>query len=332
MATGSPIYGNFNTGLLNDYIIRPKNLTEYTALRGVTDFTQLAQFDQFETGYSQLYVLRMPRFLEKLASMPGNDYAANLVNSFKHMLEFEFRGLSGLPNITSNTFTISDGSNEQQIINDVVRDTSVELSSTFYERRGSLITKFLEYYLTGIKDPISKAKTYHGLIATNELAPGIENEVGTFMYVVTDNTYLRIERAFLLANVQFTQSETSMYDSEKGQIQNKEVSVGFRCFPIWGDDIDRAAKKLVEYTNGVSFTSNGKVVGKQGDYSQNAVDANAYAEKGVDGKEVNSFGNTIYESANYHWGMYSNDKYKSTNLDTNRLYDQLGGDKIFTDK
>lgn len=237
-----------NAGILNNYTVRPKNLTQYTALRGVVDFSQIGQFDQFETGYSFLSVIKMPRFIEKLAEY--DDGVAQMANSFQHMLEYEFRGMTGLPNITSNTFTITDGSNEQQMINDVVMETSVELTSNYFERSGSLITKFAEYYLTGIKDPKSKAKTYHGLIKHGLLAPSLENEVFTFMYYVTDNTYLRLEKAYLLANVQLTQAETSMYDSEKGQIQNKEIGINFRCFPITGTQVDKAAKALLEDITG----------------------------------------------------------------------------------
>jgi len=239
-----------NAGILNNYSIKPKNLTQYSALRGVVDFTQLGQFDQYETGYSFLSVIKMPKFMEVLATLDTG--VAAMVNSFKHILEYEFKGLTGLPNITSNTFNITDGSNEQQLINDVVRETSVELSSNYYERRGSLITRFAEYYLTGIKDPMSKAKTYHGLIKNGLLEPGLENEVFTFMYYVTDNTYLRLEKAYLLANVQLTQAETSMYDSEKGQISNKEITLNWRCMPITGSEVDKAAKKLLEDITGVS--------------------------------------------------------------------------------
>lgn len=239
-----------NAGILNNYVVRPKNLTQYTALRGVVDFSQIGQFDQFETGYSFLSVISMPRFIEVLGE--NNTGVKEMANSFKHMLEYEFRGLTGLPNITSNTFTITDGSNEQQMINDVVMDTSVELTSNYFERSGSLITRFVEYYLTGIKDPKSKAKTYHGLIKNGKLEPSLQNEVFTFMYYVTDNTYLRLEKAYLLANVQITQAETSMYDSEKGQIQNKEIGLNFRCFPITGVQVDKAAKTLLEDITGVS--------------------------------------------------------------------------------
>lgn len=245
---------NVNSGLINPYSIKPKNLTQYTALRGVVDFSQIGQFDQFETGYSFLSVLKMPKFLEILAEQDTG--VAQMVNSFKHMLQYEFRGLSGLPDIQGETFEITDGSNTQILINNVTRDTSVTLSSPYFERSGSLITKFAEYYLTGIKDPMSKAKTYHGLIKNNLLEPSLENEVFTFMYYVTDNTMLRLEKAYLLANVQLTKAETSMYDTTKGDIANKELSLEWNCFPITGYEVDKAAKVLLQDINGVSVTVN----------------------------------------------------------------------------
>ena len=245
---------NVNSGLINPYSIKPKNLTQYTALRGVVDFSQIGQFDQFETGYSFLSVLKIPKFLEILAEQDTG--VAQMVNSFKHMLQYEFRGLSGLPDIQGDTFEITDGSNTQRLINNVTRETSVTLSSPYFERSGSLITKFAEYYLTGIKDPMSKAKTYHGLIKNNLLEPSLENEVFTFMYYVTDNTMLRLEKAYLLANVQLTKAETSMYDTAKGDIANKDLSIEWNCFPITGYEVDKAAKVLLQDINGVSVTVN----------------------------------------------------------------------------
>lgn len=243
-----------NSGLINNFSIKPKNLTQYTALRGVVDFSQIGQFDQFETGYSFLSVLKMPKFLEILAEQDTG--VAQMVNSFKHMLQYEFRGLTGLPDIQGDTFEITDGSNTQRLINNVTRETSVTLSSPYFERSGSLITKFAEYYLTGIKDPMSKAKTYHGLIKHGLLEPSLENEVFTFMYYVTDNTMLRLEKSYLLANVQLTKAETSMYDSTKGDINNKEISLEWNCFPITGYEVDKAAKVLLQDINGVSVTVN----------------------------------------------------------------------------
>jgi hypothetical protein len=239
-----------NAGILNDYSVKPRNLTEYTAFRGVTDFTQIGQFNQFETGYSFLSVIKMPTFIEHLAAL--NDDVLTMANSFKHMLEYEFRGLSGLPDITGQTGQITDGINEMNYINRVTMDTSITVSIPYFEKSGSLITRFTEYYLTGIKDRMSQAKTYHGLIAMDDLHPGLENEVFTLLYYVTDNTYLRLERAVLLANAQITTAETSMYDTSRDQINNKETTIQFNCFPVMGEKVDKAASALLQDITGVN--------------------------------------------------------------------------------
>lgn len=240
-----------NNGILNDFTIKPRNLTQYTAFRGVTDFTQIGQFAQFESGYSFLSVIQMPKFMTKLGDK--NDNIKQLNASFKHMLEYEFRGLDGLPDMTGDTYEITDGINTQRLINKVTRDTAVTVSSNYFEKSGGLITKWSELFLTGIKDPMTQAKTYHGLIKHGELPPGPENEVFTMLYYVTDNTMLRLERAVLLCNCQLTTSRLSdILNSTKGDINNKEMSIEWNCFPVYGYEVDRAAKTLLEDITGVN--------------------------------------------------------------------------------
>lgn len=246
--------GVVNNGILNNYSLKPRNITQYTAFRGVTDFTQIGQFAQFETGYSFLSVLQMPEFMVKLGEQ--NSDIKSLVNSFKHMLEYEFRGLDGLPDIQGDTYEITDGINTQRLINKVTFDTAATVSSSYFEKTGGLITKFTELYLTGIKDKMSQAKSYHGLIKNNILAPGPENEVFTMLYYVTDNTMLNLERAVLLANCQFTTSRLSdILNSTKGDINNKEISLEWNCFPIMGYEVDKAANKLLQDITGVATST-----------------------------------------------------------------------------
>lgn len=271
-----------NSGIVNNYTIRPKNLTQYNAFRGVIDFSQPGQFDQFETGYSFLAVIKMPKFMELLAEQDAG--LKQMVQSFDHMLEYEFRGLTGLPDMQGDGYEVGDGVNTVRFLSNVSRDTSVELTSTFYERRGSLITKYIGEYLSGIKDPMSKAKTYHGLIANGVLEPSLENEVGTFMYMVTDNTMLRLEKAYLLCDVQFNRAEESMYDSTKGDINNREINVTFNCFPVTGYMVDKAAKSLLEDITGVNVTV--------GDSAGNAT----Y-------RTVKTDDVAVLDSANYRWGV-----------------------------
>lgn len=265
--------------LFNNFTITPRSLTQYTAFRGVTDFTNIGQFDQYESGYQFLEVISLPYWITKDTSI--SDYA----KSFKHMLEFEFRGLEGLPDLNSDAFTITDGINELRMINKVTMDTSVEVSMQYFEKRGSLITKFSEYYLTGLKDPKTQAKTYHGLIADGTVPPGLENEVFTMLYYVTDNTMLRLERAVLLCNCQLTKAELSMYNGSRDNISNKEMTISFNCFPVYGKEVDKAANYLLQNITGVNVTNKEGVIKYHGEGS------------------VAGAANTPLDSSSYRYGI-----------------------------
>lgn len=254
-----------NNGILNEYIKKPVNLTEYTAFRGVTDFTQIGQFSQFETGYSYLALISMPKFITMLAQQ-GNDYVKNLIDLFQHTLEYEFRSLDGLPDIGSENATITNGVQEINMINKVTEDSAVTITMPYFEKTGSPITKFCEYYLTGIKDKRTQAKTYHGLIANGLMNADYENEVFTLMYMVTDNTYLELEKSVLLANCQITKCE-NIYNSTKGEIGNKEISIEMQCFPVTGAAVDRAAKKLLQGITGVKVSQSNGIVRRSIDSS-----------------------------------------------------------------
>lgn len=265
-----------NQGIFNPYTINPRNLNNYTAFRGITDYTQIGQFDQYESGYQFLHVLQMPKFL----TVDGvSEKVREITQSFKHMLEYEFRGLDGLPDLTGDTYEITDGINTQRIINKVTRETSVTVSSSYFERRGGLISKFSEYYLTGIKDPYTQAKTYHGLIKNGILAPSLENEVFTMLYYATDNTMLRIERAFLLCNCQLTKAE-NIWNGSRDNISNKELAIEWNCFPVVGRQVDMAAKVLLQDITGIKInkTTNAPVESDYlgGDDSSNPLDSANY--------------------------------------------------------
>ena len=238
------------TTVFNNNTINPRDLTMYNAFRGVTDFTNINQFSQYESGYQALFVLQMPWFMEKLDEKNGTNYT----DSVRHVLEYEFRGLDGLPDITADTMEITDGINTQRLINKVTYDTSATISSSYFEKTGSLLTKWSEDYLTGIKDKASQAKTYHGLIKDGEcMDPGPDKEIFTMLYVVTDATMYRVERAVLLANCQLTKAETSMYNGNRSDINNKELSIEWTCFPIMNNSVDAAARKILEKVNGVKI-------------------------------------------------------------------------------
>lgn len=277
--------------LFNNYTITPRNLSQYTAFRGVTDFTQVGQFNQYESGYQFLEVISLPKWLEVAGTKDPT--IAQMNKNFKHMLEFEFRGMDGLADIQADTFEITDGINTLRMINRVSWDTSIEVSSQYFEKSGSLITKYSEYYLTGLKDPKTQAKTYHGLIADGSIAPGLENEVFTLLYYVTDNTMLRLERAVLLANCQLTKAELSMYNGSRDNISNKEMTISFNAFPVIGYEVDKAANYLLQQITGVLVET-----------KNNTVQYNGYNVPGVSRKDA-----AVLDSSNYRYGIMGGHNY-----------------------
>lgn len=303
-----------NTGIVNNYSIKPRNLTQYTAFRGVTDFSQIGQFSQFERGYSFLSVLQMPKFMVELGTQ--DTAIGDIVAGFKHKIEYEFRGLEGLADITADYMTITDGINEQRLISKVSEDTSITVSSQYYETQGAILEKFTELYLTGIKDPKSQAKTYHGLIKNGILAPGPENEVFTLLYYVTDSTMLRLERAFLLVNAQLTTARRSeLYNATRADIGNNvETTVEWNCYPLAGAEVDKIAQMLLEDITGVNWNgskgltqaeafTNYQKSGQDGDVSTKGLNV----ANSTDGKTA------ILDSAGYKYGILNNDIVNTNN-------------------
>lgn len=233
----------------------PRNLLEYNLMRGVTDFSQLEQFDLYEKGYPWLVVISIPDFMADLATY--NEEVQKIVGNYVHIMEHDFKGIDNIENITGEpNGEISNGIRSIQLINRVTQGASTTFTMRFYERSGSVMTKFNELYLTGIKDKDTQAKTYHGLIdwytfksgppTTSGMDPGPHREVFSFMYFLTDNTVTKIEKAFLICAAQPTTAEFStLYDGEKGEIGWGELSMSFNGFFINNDQVSLAAQRML---------------------------------------------------------------------------------------
>lgn len=233
----------------------PRNLLEYNLMRGVTDFSQLEQFDLYEKGYPWLVVISIPDFMRDLAL--NSEEMQNIVGNYVHIIEHDFKGIDNIENITGEpNGEISNGIRSIQLINRVTQGASTTFTMRFYERSGSVMTKFNELYLTGIKDKDTQAKTYHGLIdwytfgtgpdTPSGRDPGPHREVFSFMYFLTDNTVTKIEKAFLICAAQPTTAEFStLYDGEKGEIGWGELSMSFNGFFINNDQVSLAAQRML---------------------------------------------------------------------------------------
>ena len=223
-----------------------KDVTGYKLMRGVPDFGSLVQFNPYETGYAAFVICGMPKFIEALAKY-NSDYN-KLIKNWQHIVEYEFKSFDGLEDISASTIQLGDDTASIDVINNVEwANQGSEFSLVYDEKSGSPLTKFARLYLTGIKDPKSKVKTYHGLIHANYMEPGFENEVFTFLFMATDNTMRYIEAAYLIIGAQLQSADTSMYNYTKGDINKKEVTIKFKGYPIQSRGIDKAAQKMLDY-------------------------------------------------------------------------------------
>lgn len=222
-----------------------RDVTKYNLMRGVPDFGSLVQFNPYETGYAAFIVCGMPKFMEELAR---RDWSyQKLIENWKHIIEYEFKSFDGLQDLNADTIQLGDDLNSINVINKVNMQSASEFSLTYDEKSGSPLTKFAKLYLTGIKDPRTQVKTYHGLIHNNILAPGFENEVFTFLFIATDNTMREVEAAYLLIGCQLNNADTDMYNYTKGDINKREVQVKFSGYPITSTRIEACAKDMMEF-------------------------------------------------------------------------------------
>ena len=161
---------DFTTGVNQDGIVHNmfvntkdfKDVTSYRLMRGVPDFGSLVQFNPYETGYAAFIICQMPKFIDVLAKY-NSDYN-KLIKNWAHIIEYEFKSFDGLEDMSAETIQLGDDLNSINVINKVNMQSASEFSLTYDEKSGSPLTKFAKLYLTGIKDPRTQVKTYHGLI------------------------------------------------------------------------------------------------------------------------------------------------------------------------
>lgn len=311
----------------------PREILQYNLMRGVTDFSNLEQYDLYEKGYPFLVVVHIPDFLSDLAGM--NSSIASLVNNYVHILENDFRGIDNIDNITGEANgEITNGIRSIQLINKVTKPSNSQFSLRFFERSGSIMTKVNELYLTGIKDPDTQVKHYHGLIDDyvfnggtggklgSGADPGPHRECWAFMYMVTDNTMTKIERAFLICAAQPNVADfQTLYAVEKGQIEFPEISMQFNGFFINNDEVYIKAQKMLLAMRNPNNTTGSRIIVDSNNFKYKQVgeiDVDNDADNGIwwnsdgtvgDISKVTTKTGSVDPAASYTSDNDTNDKY-----------------------
>lgn len=228
----------------------PKDLSKYSLLRGAPDFAQVGMWDEFESGYAYLVVVQIPKFLEILAEKDTTTYAP-LINTYRHVLEYEFKNLDGIENITSETGEINTGHQSIQFINKVNKQSSSTFTMRYTEKSTGVLTRVHELFLNGIKDGVTQVKHYHGLLEGGYIdEASYENETFSFMYFVTDNTFRFVQKAYYIVAAQPTTAATGdLYTYDKSSIEFKEISCEFIGIPLSNSLIDKKAQAMLNWLN-----------------------------------------------------------------------------------
>jgi hypothetical protein len=251
-------------------LVKTTDITNYNIFRGVTDFGNVNQFMAFEGGRSFIKVISSPRFLTEYALTSKDTEVAAVVNNYVHLLEYEFLGLEGLEDITSETQDINDGLRTLQLINKTTEQASATIAlNGYHERSGGLMWRYHDMFLRGIVDPGSGFKHYHGLIQKGILKKGYANEIFQIMYFVTDSTGLDLEAAYLLSCCQLTNAN-QFANTQKGEYNFKEISVEMNCFPVRNDYVNKAAADHLKNMTIIRNSANYVWTGTEGMAGTNA--------------------------------------------------------------
>lgn len=275
-----------------------KDVTSYRLMRGVPDFGSLVQFNPYETGYAAFIICQMPKFIDMLAKK-DNQYK-KLIENWQHIIEYEFKSFDGLEAMSADTIELGDDLNKINVINKVNMQSASEFTLTYDEKSGSPLTKFAKLYLTGIKDARSQVKTYHGLIHSNDMEPGFEKEVFTFLFIATDNTMRNVESATLIIGAQLNSADTDMYNYTKGDIGKKEVSVKFNGYPIQSSEIDKAASEMLDFLISAKAGAR-QIIFNSDNYDYTGVEsiASTLSKYGGDGSKITQ-GRATYKHTDFY--------------------------------
>lgn len=230
-ATGQFIE-RMQAGLANNPTPWHKYELESQIIRGTMTFNRdkLKELDPAYTGFTHIFVLRMPKFMELIkGGSVLEGYSENAAaeatyhyNNLKALIEMGSTSYSGTPSLSMDSTEVNVGYSE--------RNFTVPLQSRFdgtdftikcLETRGEPLRAAMEYYISSIFDPNGKFATMGGAKNPNThkpLEPSISAYSFSIMVVQTDQTLLRIQNIDLWNNAMFFNVDRSNLDWNQGEV------------------------------------------------------------------------------------------------------------------
>ena len=237
---------------------------ETQLIRGTMSFSKdkLKELDPSYTGYTHIFVLRMPPFMTQVANgRVVTGYESDIVDkarthckNLKALIEMGSTSYSGTPDLTLNTSEVNTGFSERSY---PAPTYSAYDSKTFnlnvLETRGDKLRHAVEFYINGVSDANVKATMLHGALNDDGslMEPTLANMTFAFMIVQTDQTLLNIQDISLWNSCIITSIDRSTLDWDNGTIdivQPRTLAITGNYMPDSENAYLRAmAEKLLGY-------------------------------------------------------------------------------------
>lgn len=205
---------------------------ESQLIRGTMSFSKdkLQELDPSYTGYSHVFVLRLPPVMTN----PANGYQVDgyedngiqnaqfHCRNLKALLEMGCTSYSGTPSLSLQTSEVSIGWSERSYPAPTISAyDGKQFTLRCLETRGEPLRRALEYYISGVSDPNVKAAMLNGALDVSRkmlLEPTLSNFTFTIMVVQTDQTLLTIQDISLWNSCIITDIDRSNLDWENGTV------------------------------------------------------------------------------------------------------------------
>ncbi len=187
-----------------------KDFAEYGLWMGGLDVSSknIDQFDPLRTGFARLFIVRLPRFMEKMD--------ADASKRFKHLVEMGFTRFDGINDKQMETEDIQGGYVGAKFqIPSIVRDETDAVTISVQEMSGSPVREYIDTWMTGISDPLTGLSHYHGVLS-EECPYRASNHTMECIFVATDPTGLLIEYCAMFCNMMPKSVKINHFNYESG--------------------------------------------------------------------------------------------------------------------
>ena len=212
-------------------IVQSSNYVEAQLIRGTMSFSKdkLKELDPSYTGYTHIFVLRLPPFMVQVArgkvldnyEPNATENAQQHCRNLKALIEMGSTSYSGTPDLTLNTSEVSTGFSERSYpAPTYAAYDGKNFTIRCLETRGEPLRRACEYWINGITDANVKATMMHGALNDDGslMEPTLDNYTMAIMVVQTDQTLRYIQDISIWNSVVLTNANRSQLDWENGSI------------------------------------------------------------------------------------------------------------------